>query len=165
MRETTHLLLTIESNCNLLQLSITDPPRLDTIHMEPLTDILTDTDTDIGGGEIQMEPVGDDALPPSSPLPMTRYQTLSREHVEEEAATEEKKYDIKSTTSIVKNQSHSLKRSILHKFMPLTFSLLLVVSLCTIAALFLSSRFILNQTHEMLEDQFSRYGGYIAKGN
>ena len=75
----------------------------------------------------------------------------------------EKEEDVK-LTSIVKNQSHSLKRSILNKFIPLTFSLLLVVSLCTIAALYISNRYIINETHQMLEDQYSRYGTYIAQG-
>jgi hypothetical protein len=69
-----------------------------------------------------------------------------------------------STSNIVKSQSHSLKRSILNKFVPLTFSLLLGVSLCTITFLYVSNRIILQEVHNILKDQYSRYGGHIAQG-
>jgi hypothetical protein len=106
-------------------------------------------------------------LSPSFPAPMTLSHS-STSHPKEEGFPSiemtESKEGASGNSNIVKNQSHSLKRSILNRFLPLTFSLLAVVSLSTLIFLYVSNRHILNETYLMLKDQYSRYGGLIAQG-
>lgn len=75
--------------------------------------------------------------------------------------TDESRNDDSATP---RNKSYSHKRDILRKFMPLTLALLMFVCLCTIAFLFVSRRYVLNETHGMLEEQYSRYGRHISRG-
>ena len=129
---------------------------------------------------------GDIPLPNTTPLPLHRratWEVVEKEDNNDEfglSAFEMTKRSVTSAPSvmafglnnnnlkdedstIVKNKSHSVKRSILNKFMPITFTLLSLVALCTITIVFFSNRFILNQTYAMLRDQYSRYGGIIAQ--
>jgi hypothetical protein len=89
------------------------------------------------------------------------HHTLTHSHTHD---TETEIENPVGKSSIVKNQSHSLKRSILNKFMPMTFSILIFVSGCSVGFLYMSNQFVLDETHDMLMEQYSRYGGHIAEG-
>lgn len=108
---------------------------------------------------------------PMSPRPFSSVSSFAREPSEEKSIElmkvhNDEKVEDESTveTTIIKNKSHSLKRSILKKFMPITFCLLLGFTLCTITFLYVSNRYIIDEMHTMLRDQYSRYGRYIAQG-